>query len=386
MPLLPAGSRGTHDGAARAKRIDGALPADENPERMISTYRLLGPLLRRVAPERAHGIALLALRAGLMPAARRAEDPVLATRVWQRDFPNPIGLAAGFDKDAEAVAPLLDLGFGFVEVGSVTPRPQPGNPRPRVFRLAEDSAVINRLGFNSRGLSFVGGRLARFRRRDGGAGSSIVGVNLGKNRDSSDPAADYAEGAATLARYADYLVINVSSPNTPGLRSLQQRDELTEVLAAVRAALETAPPIVIKVAPDLDEAQQEEIAELALAQSVSGLIVSNTTLSRPEGLKSPHRAEAGGLSGRPLFQLSTAVLARLARLTKGRIPLVGTGGVASGAEAYAKIRSGASLVQLYTGLIYQGPDLVESIKRDLAGLLRRDGFGSVTEAVGADLR
>ena len=351
---------------------------------MMSAYRFLAPVLQRVDPERAHGIALMALRAGLMPKVRRAEDPVLATRVWQRDFPNPIGLAAGFDKDAEAVAPLLDLGFGFVEVGSVTPRPQPGNPRPRVFRLAEDSAVINRLGFNSRGVAFAAGRLARFRGL--GPARGIVGVNLGKNRESADPAADYAEGAAALARFADYLVVNVSSPNTPGLRALQQRDELSELLAAVRAALKTAPPIVIKVAPDLDEAQQEEVAELALAQSVSGLIVSNTTLTRPEGLRSPQRAEAGGLSGRPLFELSTAVLARLSRLTDGKIPMIGTGGVASGAEAYAKIRSGASLVQLYTGLVYQGPGLVESIKRDLAGLLRRDGFGSVAEAVGADLR
>ncbi len=354
---------------------------------MMHAFRFVGPLLRLLDPEVAHGLTLRALARGFGPRADAAEDPILAVTLWGRGFPNPIGLAAGFDKNAAAVGPLFGLGFGFLEVGTVTPRPQPGNPKPRVFRLPEDGAVINRLGLAGEGAEAVVRRLARWR-TDGGGG--LVGVNLGRNRDSADAAADYAEAARTLAAHADYLVINVSSPNTPGLRALQGRAELERLILAVRAALAEsrpggAPPLLVKVAPDLAAEDLADIAAVAREQGIGGLIATNTTVARPPDLKGRHRDEAGGLSGRPLFALSTRVLAELRRLTAGRVPLIGVGGVASGAEAYAKIRAGASLVQLYTGLIYQGPALVPRIKRELAALLRRDGFASVGDAVGADL-
>jgi len=355
----------------------------------VDWYRLARPLLQRLEPEAAHDLSLWALRHGLVPKASQSDDRILAQRLWGRDFANPIGLAAGYDKNAVAVGPLLTLGFGFVEIGSVTPRPQPGNPKPRLFRLPEDEAVINRLGFNNRGAAAAAAALARF--RAGRAKHGLVGVNLGKNKDSADAAADYAEGVRQLARYADYLVINVSSPNTPGLRALQGPAELEALLTQVRAALaEALPdrpiPLLVKLAPDLAEADMEDIAGVALAHGLDGLIATNTTIARLAGLKGRHRAEAGGLSGRPLLAPSTAVLARLHRLTEGRLPLIGLGGVASGADAYAKIRAGASLVQLYTALVYQGPALVGAIKRDLAALLRRDGFASLSEAVGAGPR
>jgi dihydroorotate dehydrogenase len=353
---------------------------------MMQAFRFVGPLLRRLDPEVAHGLTLRALERGLGPRSRAPDDPILATRVWGRDFANPIGLAAGFDKDAAVIGPLFDLGFGFVEVGTITPRPQRGNPRPRVFRLPEDRAVINRLGFSGAGAEAAARRLARWR-AGGGIPGGILGVNLGKNRDSKDAAADYAAGARALGRYADYLVINVSSPNTPGLRALQGRAELERLIDRVRQALaeappERAPPLLIKIAPDLESADLDDIAAVALERGVDGLIATNTTIARPAGLRGRHRAEAGGLSGRPLFAPATRVLAEMYRLTGGRVPLVGVGGVAGGAEAYAKIRAGAALVQLYTGLIYEGPALVPRIKAELAELLRRDGFGSVGEAVG----
>ena len=348
-------------------------------------YSLARPLLQRLEPEAAHDLSLWALRHGLVPRTSAPDDPILAQRVWGRDFANPIGLAAGYDKNAVTVAPLLKLGFGFVEIGSVTPRPQPGNPKPRLFRLPEDEAVINRMGFNNAGAGVAAQSLARF--RAGPATQGLVGVNLGKNKDSAEAAPDYAEGVRQLALYADYLVINVSSPNTPGLRALQGPAELEAILAQVRAALaEALPdrsvPLLVKLAPDLAKADMEDIAGVALAQGLDGLIATNTTIARPEGLKGRHGAEAGGLSGRPLFAPSTAVLAQLYRLTEGRLPLIGLGGVASGADAYAKIRAGASLVQLYTALVYRGPGLIGAIKRDLAALLRRDGFARLGEAVG----
>ena len=364
---------------------------------MMQAFRFVGPLLRRLDPEVAHGLTLRALERGFGPRSPGPDDPILATRVWGRDFANPIGLAAGFDKDAVVIGPLFDLGFGFVEVGTVTPRPQAGNPRPRVFRLPEDRAVINRLGFAGAGAEAAARRLARW--RAGGAGGrgipggipgGILGVNLGKNRDSKDAAADYAAGARALGRYADYLVINVSSPNTPGLRALQGRAELERLVEAVRHALAEAQPgrvlpLLIKIAPDLEPADLEDIAAVALERGVDGLIATNTTVARPEELLGRHRAEAGGLSGRPLFAPATRVLAETYRLTGGRIPLIGVGGVASGADAYAKVRAGASLVQLYTGLIYEGPALIPRIKAGLAGLLRRDGFDSLGAAVGTGL-
>jgi dihydroorotate dehydrogenase len=294
-------------------------------------------------------------------------------------------MAAGFDKNAEAYRAVLRLGFGFAEVGSVTPRPQPGNPKPRLFRLTEDRAVINRMGYNNDGVDAVARRLRARARLPG-----PLGINLGKNKDSVDAAADYVRGVQVLGPYADYLVINVSSPNTPGLRALQGREPLAALIEAVKRARRDAcpetPPLLVKIAPDLQPEDKQDIAAVALESGIDGLIVSNTTIVRPPTLRSRYRTEAGGLSGAPLFQPSTELLAEMHRLTQGRLALVGVGGVASGADAYAKIRAGASLVQLYSALVYEGPGLVGRIKRELAQTLRRDGFSSVTQAVGSGLR
>ncbi|MGF1641496.1 MAG: quinone-dependent dihydroorotate dehydrogenase [Rhodospirillales bacterium] len=354
---------------------------------MPDPYRLAWPLLRLIDPEAAHRLTVAALKAGLVPhPPPPADDPILATTLWGLAFANPIGLAAGFDKNAEVADRMLAQGFGFVEVGTVTPRPQPGNPRPRLFRLEADRAVINRLGFNNQGLAAVAGRLAARRRR---GRSGLVGANVGPNRDSADPAGDCAAGVAALAGLVDYLVINVSSPNTPGLRALQGRDALAALLdraLAARAAAAAQPPLLVKIAPDLAAGELRDIAAAALAAGIDGLIATNTTIARPSGLAGRHRGEAGGLSGRPLLAPSTAVLAQLYRLTEGRLPLIGVGGVAGGADAYAKIRAGASLVQLYTALVYEGPRLVARTGRELARLLRADGLASVAEAVGRDVR
>jgi dihydroorotate dehydrogenase len=342
---------------------------------------LVGPALRLLDAETAHDIAIGALKRGLVPAAPSFEDEVLRVALWGLEFPNPIGVAAGFDKNAEAVD--ARLGLGFMEVGSVTPRPQPGNPKPRLFRLPADDAVINRLGFNNDGHAVVAGRIKRRRRR------IILGVNLGQNKNSADAEEDYRLGVEAFAGLADYLVINVSSPNTPGLRELQGRERLgglLETVLAARAAGRRRPPLLLKIAPDLNEADMADIARAALDAGVDGLIATNTTVARPDTLTDPNRFQAGGLSGRPLFEPSTRVLSEMYRLTEGRLALIGVGGVASGADAYAKIRAGASLVQLYTALIYHGPELVERIKRGLAERLRVDGFASVAEAVGADHR
>lgn len=323
----------------------------------------------------------MALATGLGGLARTPDPPILAQRLWGRDFPNPIGIAAGFDKDARVPDALLGLGFGFVETGTVTPRPQPGNPKPRVFRLDEDGAMINRLGFNSGGLHRFVARLQARRRR------GIVGVNIGRNRDSADAVADYTAGVRRTAALADYLVVNVSSPNTPGLRDLQARavlENLLRQLVAARVEAGASVPLLVKVAPDLSTEERVDIAAVALATGIDGIVVANTTVARPPGLLSPHARESGGLSGRPLFEPSTALLGEIYRLTQGRLPLVGVGGVASAADAYAKIRAGAALVQLYTALVFAGPALLGQIKTELADLLRRDGFASVADAVGAD--
>jgi dihydroorotate dehydrogenase len=340
-------------------------------------------LLRRIDPERAHGLTIAALKAGLGPRQGRPDDPVLATRLAGLELPSCVGLAAGFDKHAETADAMRRVGFGFVECGTVTPRPQPGNPRPRVFRLSEDQAVINRYGFNSVGLEAFA---ANFSRRSAGG---VVGANIGANKDSADRAADYVAGLRRLWPLADYFTANISSPNTPGLRDLQARaalDELLGRLKEARSALAGASadrPVLLKVAPDLDEAQIDDICASAVANGLDGIIVGNTTLSRPAGLRSAHRGESGGLSGAPLFALSTRVLSQFHQRLAGRLPLVGCGGIASGADAYAKIRAGASAVQLYTLLVFRGPGLVQAIKRDLAARLKADGFTSVAEAVGA---
>jgi dihydroorotate dehydrogenase len=354
-------------------------------------YAFAGPLIRLLEPERAHQLTIVALRHGLVPHARGPQpraDVDLAVPLWGLRFPNPLGLAAGFDKNAEVADAMLALGFGFVEVGTLTPRPQPGNPRPRLFRLPEDAAVINRFGFNNDG---VAAACARLRRRARNLG--FVGGNIGPNRDAADPAAACAEAAAAVAPLVDYLVVNVSSPNTPGLRALQQVQALADLLARVREARDAAaagpsgrrPPLLVKVAPDLTAEERAGIAEVVLASGIDGLIATNTTIARPQGLRSRHQGEAGGLSGQPLFRRSTDVLADFYRLTHGRLPLIGAGGIASGADAYAKIRAGASLLQLYTALVYHGPGLVLRILRELADLLHRDGFTRVTNAIGADV-
>jgi dihydroorotate dehydrogenase len=352
---------------------------------MTDLYALAGPLLRRFDPERAHALSLWALKRGLVPQPHVADDPILHQHLWGLDFPNPVGLAAGYDKHAEVPDALLGLGFGFVEVGGVTPLPQPGNPKPRLFRLTEDEGVINRLGFNSEGLETVKGRLATRARR------GIVGVNLGKNTAQEDAAADYVRGAAAFAPHVDFLVCNVSSPNTPGLRALQGKAPLTDVIRQVQAALAPlaqsslkVPPLLLKIAPDITEEDKRDIAEVALSTGVAGLIVGNTTITRPPTLKSRHAPEAGGLSGQPLFALSTAVLGDMYALTAGRLPLIGAGGIGSARDAYAKIRAGASLLQLYSALVFRGPALIAEIRTGLAALLRRDGFSRLGDAVGAD--
>ncbi|KAL4443365.1 hypothetical protein ABPG75_011102 [Micractinium tetrahymenae] len=357
-----------------------------------------GPLVRLFDVETSHKMGILAAKLGFFPRETRPDPPSLRTTVWGREFPNPLGVAAGFDKDAEVVEPLLGLGFGFVEVGSITPLPQPGNPKPRAFRLPEFGAVINRYGFNSEGLDAARERLAAFRRRQAEQGAAfpggMLGVNLGKNKTSEDAAADYSTGVTKLGEFADYLVINISSPNTPGLRSLQGRQELETLVRSVKQTRDGMkwdargpPPLLVKIAPDLTEADMSDIASVALEQGVDGLIVSNTTITRPGAIaEHPLGKETGGLSGRPLFEMATEVLREMYTLTGGRLPIVGVGGVSSGADAYAKIRAGASLVELYSAFAFEGPRLVPRVKRELAALLEKDGFASVADAVGTDHR
>jgi len=335
--------------------------------------------LRSLDPEAAHGWAIRGLSWGLGPRGE-TDDPILAGSLAGVPLPNVVGLAPGFDKDARVFGPMLRAGFGFVECGTVTPRPQAGNPRPRLFRLSEDRAVINRMGFNNQGLGAFADRLAR-------RGPGVVGANIGANKDAEDRIADYVAGLRRLWGLASYFTINVSSPNTPGLRALQTRGALDELLGRLAEARDQLPaaggaPIFLKVAPDLDATEIETIAELTAAHGLSGLIVSNTTVTRPS-LRSRHAGESGGLSGAPLFELSTRVLRAFAAAAAGRLTLIGVGGIGSGADAYAKIRAGASAVQLYSALVFEGPGLAARIKRDLAERLRADGFRSVAEAVGA---
>lgn len=340
----------------------------------MALYPYVRPLVFALDAERAHRLTIAALRR--LPERRPPDpDPVLATRVAGLDLPSPIGLAAGFDKDAEAFAAMLGLGFGFVEVGTLTPRPQTGNPRPRLFRLAEDRAVINRMGFNNHGQAAAAARLA-------GRGPGVVGMNIGANKDSADRIADYAAGVRAMAPVADYLTINISSPNTPGLRSLQDKAALAELLAAVTEARGAAgPPVFLKVAPDLEPGEVEDIADLSRSR-VDALIVANTTVLRPP-LRSLHRDQAGGLSGAPLAPLALQRLCDFRAAAGPSMPLVAVGGIASGADAYGRIRAGASAVQLYSALVYEGPGLARRIAADLKGLLKRDGFATLAEAVGS---
>ena len=339
------------------------------------------PLLRRLDAERAHGLALAALRLGLGGRDTTGDDAALQVDAFGLRFGNPIGLAAGFDKDAAVVRPLMRLGFGFVEAGTVTLRPQAGNARPRVFRLEEDRAAINRLGFNNRGIEAYVARIGTLPR-----GPVWFGANVGINKDSSTPARDYPALVSAVAGRADYVVVNVSSPNTPGLVALQARAALAEILAAIRAEVPRRPPLLVKISPDLPADGLEAVVEAAVAGGVDGLIVSNTTTARPRSLRSRHAVEAGGLSGAPLFEASTEMLRRAARLAAGRLVLVGSGGIASGGDVLTKIRAGASLVQLYTAFAYGGPALIPRLKRELLAGLREQGFARVGDAVGVDVR
>ncbi|MES2497669.1 MAG: quinone-dependent dihydroorotate dehydrogenase [Pseudomonadota bacterium] len=346
----------------------------------MSLYAALRPLVFTLDAERAHRATIRALR--LRPrTALPASDPRLASDVAGLRFPNPVGLAAGFDKDAQVPDAMLGLGFGFAEVGTLTPFPQAGNPRPRLFRLVEDRAVINRMGFNNGGQAAALERLLRRNDRPG-----IVGVNIGANKDAADRIADYANGVRVMAGIARYLTVNISSPNTPGLRALQDRGALTELLAAVMAARPaTGPgagvPVFLKVAPDLEPADIDDIAEIAGEHRLDGLIVSNTTISRP-ALRSAHAGEGGGLSGAPLKDLAQQRIVDFRKATGGAIPLIAAGGIASAEDAYARIRAGASLVQLYSALVYEGPGLAKRINAGLVKLLDRDGFATIGDAIG----
>lgn len=341
-------------------------------------YKLLRPALFGLDAEAAHGLALTALK--LSPFGRLAKPGgALATRVAGIEFPNPVGMAAGFDKDGQAPDALLGLGFGHVEVGSITPLPQAGNPKPRLFRLAEDEGVINRMGFNNDGAAETVSRLALRHGRPG-----VIGINIGANKDSTDRVADYATMARLMAPLATYLTVNVSSPNTPGLRALQDEGALTTLLDAVLEARgANGPPVFLKVAPDLEAADVEAIGRIAIDKALGALIVSNTTISRPP-LQSGHAGETGGLSGAPLRDLAQQRLRDFRKATGGAIALIGVGGIASAEHAWARIRAGASLVQVYSAMVYEGPGIARAITQGLEALMQRDGFATIAEAVGSE--
>jgi dihydroorotate dehydrogenase len=349
---------------------------------LLSLSRPAQLLLQRLDPEHAHALTVRTLSLLGNFSVQEGDSPRLEIETLGLKFANPLGLAAGFDKNVETTEAMLSFGFGFVEAGTVTPKPQSGNPKPRIFRLREDRAVINRLGFNNEGLEAARKRLLALQGRPG-----IRGINIGANKDAADRIADYVTGLRELAPLADYVTVNISSPNTPGLRGLQNHAELDQLLGAVmkaRSELARRMPLLVKIAPDLDEQACADIASLALTHGIDGLIVSNTTIARPDSLLSHHRGETGGLSGRPLFQPSTEILRTMRRLTKGKLVLIGVGGVSSGEDAWAKIRAGASLVQLYTALVYEGPGLIGRIKRELLACMERDGIARIADAVGLD--
>ncbi|UWQ31144.1 quinone-dependent dihydroorotate dehydrogenase [Leisingera sp. M527] len=345
---------------------------------MKLTEKLALAAMHKVDPETAHGLSVKALTMGLAPAPGPVTSARLKTTLAGIELPNPVGLAAGYDKNAEALAPLSKSGFGFIEVGAATPRAQPGNPKPRLFRLTEDKAAINRFGFNNEGMEAIGARLAQRPRE------AVIGLNLGANKDSEDRAADFAKVLAHCGAHLDFATVNVSSPNTEKLRDLQGKAALSALLAGVietRNGLSRRVPVFLKIAPDLDRAGIEDIAAVALESGIDAVIATNTTLSR-DGLRSAHKDEAGGLSGAPLFEKSTRVLAQLSELLDGKVPLVGVGGISTAEQAYAKICAGASAVQFYTAMVYGGLSLAGDIARGLDALLARDGFDNVAEAVG----
>ncbi|KAK0171284.1 hypothetical protein PV328_009032 [Microctonus aethiopoides] len=342
------------------------------------------PLVRLIDPEVAHNLAVLAAKTGFTPRQTTIDPATLNHTVWGIKFDNPVGMAAGFDKQGETMKSLTKMGFGYVEIGSVTPNPQPGNPQPRVFRLLKDRGVINRYGFNSDGHDVVLNRLKVV--RDDPNFTGIIGVNLGKNKTSEDPIKDYIDGIKKFNNVADYFVINVSSPNTVGLRNLQNKKQLEELLSAInsiRFKMTVQPPLLLKLAPDLTNDERQDIVDVILKEKtkVDGLILTNTTISR-ENLLDDNKIESGGLSGAPLTDLSTAVIADMFKRTKGRIPIIGVGGIFSGQDAYDKIAAGASLIQIYTSYAYHGPPIVQKIKRELNDLIISNGYNSIADAIG----
>lgn len=357
---------------------------------MIDLFPFAKPFIHSLDPERAHGLGISLLSRGITGSGRRVRQyKILKTHVFGLAFDNPIGLAAGFDKDAEAILGTQKTGFGFIEVGTVTPQPQPGNDKPRLFRLSRDRAVINRFGFNSKGLENFAQNLDTKCIQNAAA---VVGANVGANKTSEDRTADYVACVDRLYGLCDYFTVNISSPNTLGLRALQSKAALEDLIGqvlAVRSAKQKDGadriPVLVKIAPDLLDKDVEDIADIAVASNIDGLIVSNTTIERPESLRSTDKGEAGGLSGKPLFEPSTEMLKRVYMATGGQKPLVGVGGISSAADAYTKIRAGASLVQLYSALVYEGTGLVERVKFGLARALKKDGYTAVSDAVGADV-
>lgn len=352
-------------------------------------FKIAKPFLHRMDPEDAHRMTLRALKTGALPCPGRVNDPRLKTTLWNRTFPNPLGLAAGFDKNADVIGPMLQIGFGFVEAGTVTPRQQDGNPRPRVFRDADHEAVINRMGFPNDGVENFRHNIEKFlegKPRPAG----VVGINIGMNKGAEDPAKDYCTLVRQLGNYADYLTVNISSPNTPGLRNLQSRENLMPLLARIMeeraksCGKTDAPPLLVKLAPDLDDAQLKDVAACLTEAGVDGVILGNTTLDRPDYLPASFYEQQGGLSGRPLTDKSTAIIRQFYKLTDGKMPIIGAGGISSAQEAYAKIRAGASLVQLYTALVFQGPELVSDILTGLIRLLQKDGLDHISKAIGKD--
>ena len=345
------------------------------------------PILHKLEPETAHGVTIKALKYGLNPKQDLVKDERLKQTLWGLNFENPIGLSAGFDKNAEAVKGLFDIGFGAVEVGTVTPNAQQGNPRPRVFRDIETNAVINRMGFPNKGLRVFINNIDKYLSSNH-KNKQVLGLNIGMNKEQTNPADDYCLLIDALARYADYLTINISSPNTPGLRNLQQRENLLPLIEKVQKTRkkfekEKHTPLLIKLAPDLTDQELSDIAETLMEVKIDGVILSNTTLDRPKFLPENFRSEMGGLSGHPLTEKSTNVIRNFYKLTKGSIPIVGVGGVSSGQDAYDKICAGASLIQLYSALIFQGPDLIADINNQLLALLDTDGYKNITEAIGS---
>lgn len=350
-------------------------------------FNLAKPILYKMDPENAHGLTIKALQAGLVPCNTLIDDARLKTTLWNRSFPNPVGLAAGFDKNADVVGPMLKLGFGFVEAGTVTPLPQDGNPRPRIFRDTANDAVINRMGFPNKGAENFRHNIERFLKTTPRP-PGIVGINIGMNKGVEDPAGDYCTLVRVLGLYADYLTVNISSPNTPGLRNLQARENLVPLLTRIIDERDKCctnnPPLLVKLAPDLTEDQLQDVAQSLTEVKVDGVILGNTTLDRPDYLPADMREQTGGLSGKPLTQKSTQIIRTFYRMTKGALPIIGVGGISNADDAYAKIRAGASLIQLYTALVFQGPALVNDILNGLVSRLEKDNLSHISQAIGKD--